>query len=83
MSAADDASDGIHHAPLDQLRHDLKTPLTTIHGRAQLLDRAIRSAPSLTDGERGKMLEGIAAIETAVRTLNAVVDAIGDGKRRP
>ncbi|MDF3043452.1 MAG: hypothetical protein K0Q71_6158, partial [Thermomicrobiales bacterium] len=41
MSAPHDGSDGINSAPLDQLRHDLKTPLTTIHGRAQLLERAI------------------------------------------
>ena len=33
--------------PGDQLRHDLKFALTTIHARAQLLGRAVRRAPSV------------------------------------
>ena len=78
MSAADDASDGIHHAPLDQLRHDLKTPLTTIHGLAQLLGRAIRRSPSLTDDERARMLAAVVAIETAVRAMVPLIDSMGD-----
>jgi K+-sensing histidine kinase KdpD len=78
MSAADDASDGIHHAPLDQLRHDLKTPLTTIHGLAQLLGRAIRRSPSLTDDERARMLAEVVAIETAVRAMVPLIDSMGD-----
>ena len=81
MSAADDASDGINYAPLDQLRHDLKTLLTTIHGRAQLLDRALRRSPSLAEDERVKMLAGITAIEAEVRALCAVIDAIGGEDR--
>ena len=78
MSAADDASDGINNAPLDQLRHDLKTPLTTIHGRAQLLGRAIRRSPSLTDDERARMLAEVVAIETAVRAMVPLIDSMGD-----
>jgi K+-sensing histidine kinase KdpD len=78
MSAADDASDGINSAPLDQLRHDLKTPLTTIHGRAQLLGRAIRHSPSLPDDERARMLAAVAAIETAVRAMVPLIDRMGD-----
>ena len=77
MSAAHDGSDGINSAPLDQLRHDLKTPLTTIHGRAQLLERAIRRSPSLPEDERARMLAAVVAIEAAVRAMVPLIDSIG------
>jgi hypothetical protein len=60
----------------DQLRHDLKSALTTIHARAQLLGRAVRRAPSLTDGERERMLAGVDEIEAAVREMVARIDAM-------
>ena len=63
--------------PFDQLRHDLKTPLTTIHGRAQLLARSVRRSPSLSDAERARLLEGLVAIEAAVRVMVTVIDAMG------
>ena len=78
MPVADDIPDGSVYDAADQLKHDLKTPLTTIYSRAYLLGRAARRAPSLTDEERGKMLEGVAAIETAVRTMSALIDTMGD-----
>jgi signal transduction histidine kinase len=78
MSAADDAPDGINYGPLDQLRHDLKTPLTTIHGRAQLLDRALRRSPSLPEDERARMLAAVVAIEAAVRGMVPLIDSMGD-----
>ena len=77
MSAAHDGSDGINSAPLDQLRHDLKTPLTTIHGRAQLLERAIRRSPSLPEDERARMLAAVVTIEAAVRVMVPLIDSIG------
>ena len=67
MCAADDSPGAFVSDAVDQLKHDLKSPLTTISGHAQLLGRAIRRAPSLTDEERGKMLEGVAAIATAIQ----------------
>ena len=70
-------SDGINSAPLDQLRHDLKTPLTTIHGRAQLLARAIRRSPSLPEDERARMLAAVVTIEAAVRAMVPLIDSIG------
>jgi len=76
MPAADDAPGGFVYTPLDQLRHDLKTPLTTISGHAQLLGRAIRRSPSLTDDERARMLAKVAAIEAAVREMVTAVDDI-------
>ena len=81
MRAADDSPDGFVYDAVDQLKHDLKTPLTTISVRAYLLGRAIRRAPSLTDAERGTILEGVVAIETAVRTVTARIDAMGDADR--
>ena len=78
------AEDETHAArpldPLDQLRHDLRSPLTTIRGRAYLLARAVRRAPSLTDEERTRMLTGVAAIETAVAAMVAVIECL-DGNR--
>ena len=66
--------------PLDRLRHDLRSPLTTIRGRAYLLARAVRRAPSLSDDERTRMLAGVAAIEAAVAAMVVVIDGI-DGDR--
>jgi signal transduction histidine kinase len=80
MPPEDESYTGGPLDPLDQLRHDLKSPLTTIRGRAYLLARAVRRAPSLTDDERSRMLEGVAAIETAVAAMVAVIEGI-DGER--
>ena len=84
MPSLDDADDAPPRDPHDQLRHDLKTPLTTIHARAQLLVRAIRRSPSLTDDERGRMLESLATIEAAARTMVSLIDTMGrDGADSP
>ncbi len=77
MPAADKAPDGFVYDAVDQLRHDLKSSLTTIHARAQLLGRYVRNAPTLADGEQANMLDGVAAIERAVREMVTVVDDIG------
>jgi signal transduction histidine kinase len=66
--------------PLERLRHDLRSPLTTIRGRAYLLARAVRRAPSLTEEERARMLAGVAAIETAVAAMVTIIEGI-DGDR--
>jgi signal transduction histidine kinase len=62
--------------PVDQLRHDLKSPLTAISGHAQLLGRAVRRSSSLTDAERGRMLAGLAEIEATVREMVVLIDAM-------
>ncbi len=77
MPAADDAANGDLRITLGQLRHDLKTPLTTIHGRAQLLTRGIQRSPSLTEEERTRMLTGLATIEETVRDMVALIDGLG------
>ena len=79
MHAEDETHAGRPLDPLDRLRHDLRSPLTTIRGRAYLLARAVRRAPSLSDEERTRMLTGVAAIETAVATMVTVIDGIDGG----
>ena len=81
MRPAEDSPDGFVYDAVDQLHHDLKTPLTTISARAHLLGRVIRRAPSLTDEERGKMLASVAGIEAAVQAMCSVIDAMGDEDR--
>ena len=76
MHPEDETYDGRLHDPRDQLRHDLNHTLTTIRGRAYLMARAVRRAPSLTDEERMRMLDGVAAIETAVAVMVDVIDAL-------
>jgi signal transduction histidine kinase len=78
MRADDDTHAERPFAPLDRLRHDLRSPLTTIRGRAYLLARAVRRAPSLTDDERTRMLAGVAAIEAAVAAMVVVIDGFDD-----
>ena len=87
MPAADASPDGIVYDPLDQLRHDLKTPLTTISGRAYFLARSVRRSSSLSDEERARMLDGVATIEAMVLAMVALIDAMrgagGEGGADP
>jgi signal transduction histidine kinase len=76
MRAADDAPDGFADDAVDQLRHDLKTPLSTMYARAHLLGRAIRRAPVLSEAQQATMLEAVTAIEVAVREMVTIVDEI-------
>jgi signal transduction histidine kinase len=83
MPAADASPDGIVYDPLDQLCHDLKTPLTTISGRTYLLARSVRRSSSQSDDERTRMLDGMATIEAMVLAMVALIEAMrkegGDG----
>lgn len=63
--------------PLDQLRHDLTSPLTTILGRTQLLARAIHRSLSLEEPERTAMPRSILAVELAVHEMVQAIDGIG------
>jgi hypothetical protein len=78
MHAEDKTQAGRPLDPLDQFRHDLRSPLTTIRGRAYLLARAVRRAPSLTEEERSRMLAGVEAIETAVAAMVIVIEGLDD-----
>ena len=61
---------------LNKLRHDLKTPLTTIRSRAYLLARTVRRSRSLTEEEQSRILEGLAAIDAAVAAMVVIIDDI-------
>ena len=67
-SAADAAS---------RLRHDLRTPLTTILVRSQLIARWTTRSPTLAEAERSRTLASLAAIDAAVAHLLTVIAAIG------
>jgi hypothetical protein len=74
------ADDGPQPSDLSRdqlLRHELKSPLTTILGRTQLAIRAIERASSLDAEARVRLLLHLAVIETAVRALVVVIDGIG------
>jgi hypothetical protein len=77
MSLVDDTAPDEAAAARDQLRHDLISPLTIISGRAQLLARMIQRSSSLTEPERNTLLDGLATIEAAVRTLVTQIDVYG------
>jgi signal transduction histidine kinase len=79
MSREDDTPPDLSADPFAQLRHDLKSPLTTIHGRSQLLARGIRRSSSLPEEERERLLASTLAIEAAVLALVALIDGIGGG----
>ena len=78
MSRRDDTPPDGAHDPLDQLRHDLKTPLTAIHGRAQLLARSIQRSSSLDDDERMRLLAGLTSIAVAVQEMVTLIDGMRD-----
>jgi signal transduction histidine kinase len=82
MAVVESAPEGVVADATDHLRHDLITPLTTISARTQLLARLIWRSPSLDYEERVTMLGDIAAIETGVETLRAVIERMGDGDQR-
>jgi signal transduction histidine kinase len=78
VPVADGSPDRFVYDAVDQLRHDLKTPLTTISARAYLLARSVRRSPSLTAEERARLLAGVVAIEEAVRAMVITIDGLGD-----
>lgn len=77
MSPADDTPRDPSADPVDRLRHALKSSLTTIFGRSQLLARGIRRSPSLSEEERERLLAGTLAIETAVLAMVVLIDGMG------
>jgi signal transduction histidine kinase len=83
MPAADDSHEEVVYDAHDQFRHDLKTPLTTISGHAQLMARSIRRSPSLSEEERLQMLAGLTTIEVAVREMVALIDAMRREREDP
>ena len=77
MFPRDDFSPDPSIAERDQLQHDLLSPLTIISGRAQLLIRVVRRSSSLTELERGAMLDGLAIIHEAAQAQAVQIDTLG------
>ena len=63
--------------PIDQVQHELKTPLTTIQLRAHLLARTVQRSPSISEEERVKLLAGLTSIVGAVQEMVTVIDGMG------
>jgi hypothetical protein len=61
----------------DQIQHALKTHLTIAYVRSQLVARMVRRSSALTEPERVAMLDSLAAVEQAVRTMVPLIDGIG------
>ena len=59
--------------------HDLKNPLATIGGQAQLLKRVVRSSPGAETSE--KLMGGIGRIETTVERMARMIDGLLDVTR--
>jgi PAS domain S-box-containing protein len=62
---------------LHMISHDLRTPLTTVHGHAQLLERALRDRGE----EDGTARVSIAAIKGAVTRMNIMIGDLVDVAR--
>jgi nitrogen-specific signal transduction histidine kinase len=74
MSQSNNQQDWLPADSFEQLRHDLMNPLATIRGRAQLLTRAVDRSTGIDDGERARLLRGLAAIDQAVIAAVEVLD---------
>lgn len=61
---------------LNAISHDLRTPLTIIHGHAQVLAGQLREA-----GLSGPPLFSVEAIQAGVRRLNLMIDDLLDSAR--
>ncbi len=86
MPHADDAPHEDDRDSRDQLHHDLMGSLATISGRAQLLTRFVRRSSTLADGDRERLVHGLAAIEAEVTVMVARLDTLSrlpreDGQR--
>ena len=57
--------------------HDLRTPMTSIRGRAQLLTRRVRRM-TLPEDEQATLLEGLAQIELGIDHMNALLGDLQD-----
>lgn len=66
---------------LTALSHDLRTPLTAIHGHAQLLSRQVRLIAAVDASLAAELEKGLAAILTAARRLARWSDEMTDVAR--
>jgi hypothetical protein len=64
----------------DRLQHALRTPLSIIWGRVQLMERRLSHSSTLSATERDDALRNLAAITTAIEAQRRTID--GDASRR-
>ena len=76
LQAAERAQDAFVVAAV----HELKTPLTAVKGRAQLLQRRARGVPEL---DAAQLAAGLVAIEAAADMLGVALDALIAEVERP
>jgi len=81
MLPADDSPDRSALDAVDHLRHDLKTPLTTIYARVSAGSRDPARSRVQWWGADPAAAEGVAGIEGAVREMVTVIDGIGEKHR--
>ena len=77
MNAPEESSALPDYAAHEHLRHVLKTPLTAMHLRLQLVTRLVQRSSTLTDLERATLLARLAAIQAAGLDQLAVIETIG------
>ncbi len=69
--------DALDQDTLDDLLHDLRGPLTAVHGFSQLASREVARSASLEDGARAPVVaRQLRGIEKAVARLCARLDAL-------
>lgn len=60
--------------PASRITHHLKTPLTVILGRAQLVARSVEKCSGLSAAERAAVLSQIATIEAMAHSMDGRID---------
>ena len=59
-----------------RLRHELRSSLTIICTRTQLLQRQLARMDGFADGDRARLVKGLAAILTAARAVNSTANQL-------
>lgn len=59
---------------VQQLRHELNTPLTVVHARAQLLQRWLDRHPALPEQDRQYLAESLTRIVQASGRMGTVIE---------
>lgn len=74
---AEDALDA-RNAFLSSVSHDLKTPLTSIKGNAQMLQMRVKRGALSTPEDIARMQSGLETIETSVKKMRTMIDDLLD-----
>ena len=66
------------NAFLSSVSHDLKTPLTTIKGNAQILQMRVKKGATSSPEDTKRLLQGLEMIELAVKKMKTMIDDLLD-----